>query len=59
MRAKIYYVTEQRRLNKKRVESKVVGFVSVFGWESAEDKAAKKYPHNQDITLHEKPRRVK
>lgn len=57
-KARIYYVTESFRC-KKRVTSKVVGFVSVFGWESAEDKAARKYPHNQNISLHEKPRRVK
>lgn len=50
---KLYLVTQQQKVNKKTRVSKVVGFISVFGWESAGDKAARKYPELEDIQLHE------
>jgi hypothetical protein len=56
---KIYYVTTTREVNKKRRESRIIGFVSVFGWESAEKKAHCKYPTYEITGLHEKPARFR
>lgn len=53
---KTFIVTQSQQVNKRQIRSKVVGFVSVFGWESAEDKAAKKYAGLDNIQVHEAPR---
>lgn len=52
---KLFYVTSERKLNKRTSESRVVGFVSVFGWESAKKKAEAKYPGFAISGLHERP----
>lgn len=57
---KVYYVTNEQRMGKKQVVSKVVGFVSIFGWESqktAIEKASAKYPHMSNWSVHEAPKR--
>lgn len=51
---KIFFVTKATFVNKRTVKSKVVGFVSTFGWESAEAKAKAKYPGLSNFQLHEK-----
>lgn len=56
---KIYFVTTTTRVNKKQIRSRIVGFVSTFGWESAEDKAAKKYPGMDNYQVHENVKRFK
>jgi hypothetical protein len=56
---KIYIVTTARRLSKQHSESRVVGFVSCFGWESqrkALEKAAYKYPGMGNWSVHLKRR---
>lgn len=53
MKFKVYYVTTPA--DKRGTKHNFKGFVSVFGWESAEEKAAKKYPHLKDVTLYERP----
>ena len=50
---KIVYVTKERRVNKRRYESEVVGFVSTFGWESEGAKAKAKYPDIGEFQLHQ------
>ena len=47
-----FWVTTTRKLNKKTEESRTIGFVSVFGWETAIKKAAQKYPGYQNLQLH-------
>lgn len=54
---KLYTVTQTQQVNKKHTRSKVVGFISVFGWESAEEKAARKYAGLENLQIHENPRR--
>ncbi len=54
---KLYWVTERVKLNKKQEKSRVVGFVSVFGWESAEKKAQAKFPGFDISGVHEAQRR--
>lgn len=57
MSIKLFYVTQATRVSKKRVSSRVVGFVSTFGWEKPEDKAAKKYPQLENFDVHEVPKK--
>lgn len=56
MNTKLFYVTTANRQG-KHTTSRVVGFVSTFGWESAETKAKRKYPNLDQFSLHERPRR--
>lgn len=51
---KLFIVTQEQQVNKKTRKSKVIGFISVFGWESAEQKAAAKYPWG-GVSIHEAP----
>lgn len=57
MSVKLYWVTSSERVDKKHTKSREIGFVSVFGWESAPDKAVKKYPGFGNYQLHEMRRR--
>lgn len=59
MRPKLYFVTREITVNKGNVKSKVMGFVSVFGWEKPEVKAAAKYPGFNNIKVHESLARKK
>jgi hypothetical protein len=47
VKAKIFMVARPSRIRNK---TEVFGFVTCFGWENADQKAAKKYPE-QDVTL--------
>lgn len=55
--AKIFLVTRETRESKKRYKSTLVGFVSTFGWESAEKKAKSKYPGHDNLKLVEYPKK--
>lgn len=50
MGAKLFIVTKEVKPKK----SKVMGFVTVFGWESPQKKAEAKYPELGEIQIHEK-----
>lgn len=53
--AKLFWVTSAHKLNKKQQLSRVIGFVTVFGWESAEVKATRKYPGHDNYGVHLAP----
>lgn len=57
MATKIYLVTREVQETKKRYKSTLIGFVSTFGWESADRKAAKKYPGHDNLKLVEYPKK--
>lgn len=50
---KTFLVTQAIPLSKKTSKSKVVGFITTFGWEKPEEKAGKKYPHLDRFQVHE------
>ena len=54
-----FWVTTTQKLNKRTERSQTIGFVSVFGWETAEKKARAKYPGHENLHLHEFIKREK
>lgn len=56
MKSRIFYVTTVNQFSKKQQRSSVVGFISLFGWESdkrAIEKAVAKYPNQDNWSVHE------
>lgn len=57
--AKVFLVSTNRKVSRNYIESKIVGFVTVFGWEKPVVKAAAKYPGLGNIQVHESTRLFK